>query len=373
MIDTAQTIDSETWRVRRFRDEDRAAILELSSLHYGDREGGRVEYVDWLNSDGPAGRPVVVVGEDRPTGRIAGFVWAIAFRVKVGTQHHRCYLGCNGLVHPDFRRSGIYSAILKLQGAATAGEGGCFIYGFPKDVAIFRLRGAGYVHVARVPLLIRPLNIRALAEGRVHWLAARLALEIAWPVAAQTVFRPRRAGTRPWGLKVAEAETFDISFDRFWDRVAPKLSVSVVRDRAFLLWRFRGASFRAYTILSARAGDELVGYAVLRDYQIEGIRCGMIADLLVEPGMRGDAAGLLLVNEATRRLNARRLALAGALMLPHTQEYRILRDAGYVEAPPRLAPQTFRLMAHPLPGSTLQDAVPPAEEWFLTMADHDAI
>jgi hypothetical protein len=67
------------------------------------------------------------------------------------------------------------------------------------------------------------------------------------------------------------------------------------------------------------------------------------------------------------------MALAGALMMPHAQEYAILRRAGYVECPPRLAPQTFRIMARPFRDGPYQGTVPPAEEWFLTMADHDAI
>jgi hypothetical protein len=213
----------------------------------------------------------------------------------------------------------------------------------------------------------------ALAERRVPKLATRLALSIAWPVAAQTAFRPRWTNARRWGLNISVAETFDASFDRFWERVAPKYRVTIARDRAFLLWRFRGASFRAYTILTARVGDELVGYAILRDFQIESIRSGMIADLLVEPGARGDAAGLLLVNEATRRLKADGMALAGALMMPQTQEYQILRKAGYIEPPPRLAPQTFRIMARPFRDGPFKGEVPPADQWFLTMADHDAI
>jgi hypothetical protein len=261
--------------------------------------------------------------------------------------------------------------MLKLQAIGTSD--GVTLYGFPKEQTIYRVRAAGFNHVARVPLLVRPLDMAALTKARVPKLARRLAMTLAWPIAAQTVFRPRWSLAWRWGLKLTEAETFDASFDRFWQRVSPKYPVAVARDRAFLLWRFRGAFFRDYQILTARAGDELVGYVVLRDYLFDGIKAGMIADLLVEPGPRGDSAGLLLVNEATRRLKSHGMALAGALMMPHAQEYRILRRAGYLQPPQRMAPQTFRIVAHPFRYGPHQGTVPPAEQWFFTMADHDAI
>jgi hypothetical protein len=112
---------------------------------------------------------------------------------------------------------------------------------------------------------------------------------------------------------------------------------------------------------------------VLRCTEIEGIWSGMIADLLVEPGARGHAAELALVAEATRRLKDEGGELAGALMLPHTQEYRILRQAGYVEAPDCVAPQKFRIMATPFREGAYREELPSGDRWFVMMADHDAI
>jgi hypothetical protein len=371
VIDTAQVIESDTWRVRLAYEADLPGQLELAAREFGDKESGRAEYFDWLNVDTPAGRPVVVVGEDRATGRIAGYVWAMAYKMKVNDEVHTCYMGCNALVHPDFRRSALYSGMLKMQAIGTSA--GVALYGFPKEFTLYRVHGAGFKPVARVPLLVRPLDMATLTKIRVPKLARRLAMTIAWPIAAQTVFRPRPSLAWRWRLKLTEALTFDASFDRFWERVSSKYNVGLVRDRAFLLWRFRGASFRDYQILTACAGDELVGYVVLRDYETDEIKCGMIADLLVEPGPRGDSAGLLLVNEATRRLKAHGMALAGALMMPHAQEYRILRRAGYLQPPQRMAPQTFRIVAHAFRFGPYQGTVPPADQCFFTMADHDAI
>jgi GNAT superfamily N-acetyltransferase len=363
-------VGSKTWQVRPYCGADRPSVLRLSALHYQGKEGGRAEYLDWLASDAPAGRPLAIVGEDVRTGDVVGFLWNVPFWLKVGPELHRAYMSCNGLVHPDFRRSAVYSAILE---AAVRASDAVTIYGFPKEIALFRLQSAGSKAVTRIPLLVRPLVIDRLTRQRLAHPLLRLGVELGWGIASRTLLRSSDANLARWDVHLAEVADFDESFDAFWAKVAAKYEVSVIRDQAFLRWRFRGAAFRSYPILVARTGTEIVGYAVLRCAEIEGISCGMIADLLVESGARGDAAGRALVAEATRRLKAEGMALAGSLMLPHTQEYRVLRQTGYVPAPDRVAPQKFRIMATPFREGAYRDTLPSGDRWFVTMADHDAI
>jgi hypothetical protein len=201
----------------------------------------------------------------------------------------------------------------------------------------------------------------------------RLGVTVGWGIASQTVLRPRGVAVARWGLSLQEEGGFDERFDDFWAKVAPKIALGTVRDRAFLSWRFQGSQFRHYTILTARCGEEIAGYAVLRETELQGLRLGLIVDLLVEPGERGDAAGAGLVREATRRFQAAGLALAGSLALPHTQEYRVLRRNGYVVCPDRFSPQPFQLIVRPHDPSLPMDYLNTPTNWFITIADHDAV
>ena len=85
----------------------------------------------------------------------------------------------------------------------------------------------------------------------------------------------------------------------------------------------------------------MVGYALLRCAEIQGVRAGLIMDLLVEPTPRGEEAGLLLLETATRRFREAGMWMAASLMLGHTQECALLRRAGYVPCPRWLAPRPF--------------------------------
>lgn len=252
-------------------------------------------------------------------------------------------------------------------------EDSLFKYGFPKPIAIGPLGKMGHFPISRMPLLVRPLDIACLTRARIDNLVVRLAVNVGWTVAGATMWRAHHSNGQHLGVRLSEESSFDESFDYFWNRVAKKYDIIIPRDRAFLNWRFCNLSFRTYSILSARVDGDLAGYAVLRCVDMEGVPAGLIMDLLVEPGRRGDESGLLLVEEATRRFREARMAIAGCFVLPHTQEYALLRRAGYVECPERFEPQPFRLAMTPLSPRAPREILAQADRWFMTMANHDAV
>ncbi len=361
---------TKAWRARLFQDSDRASLLKLSAAHFGEREPGTAAYFDWLSKGAPAGKTLIPVCEAQPSGEIVGFAFYIPFEVTFEGRIERCYLGCNALVHPDYRRLGIYSAFTDIIRVELAD--GIFQYGFPKPEALLPHAKVGKRPVSRIPLLIRPLQIGRLARARFDSPLLRRGIEFGWWFAGNLLWRPQRARLDS-GMELRAFEDFDERFDRFWQRVEGKYEIAILRNQSFLRWRFRDPAFRSYDILAVAEGDELVGYAVTRATQIQGVDTGLIMDLLVEPGPRGDRAGLALVEEATRRFAASGMAMAGCLMLPHTQEFQILRRAGYVEPPPRFAPQQFRLNTVSLSPEITGESLRQGKRWFITMANHDAV
>jgi hypothetical protein len=99
----------------------------------------------------------------------------------------------------------------------------------------------------------------------------------------------------------------------------------------------------------------------------------LISDFLLVPSEIGETAGLLLMKKATQLFIESRVDLVGGLMFQHTQEYKIMRRAGYFATPERFAPQSITLIIH-----TILDQIPAnqllnAESWFISNADHDAV
>jgi hypothetical protein len=51
--------------------------------------------------------------------------------------------------------------------------------------------------------------------------------------------------------------------DDLWSRAARRYPTAVIRDRAYLSWRYRGGAERDYVILAARSGTDWSGWLVL--------------------------------------------------------------------------------------------------------------
>ena len=96
-------------------------------------------------------------------------------------------------------------------------------------------------------------------------------------------------------------------------------SIQLVRDRAFLEWRFAQRPDTDYTILAAEGeGARLRGYAVLNSGEMFGLRVGFILDLAAA----GNDAASALVRHALQGFREQNVDAAGCLMLPHTWQYR---------------------------------------------------
>ena len=367
----ANLTDGRSWMVRFYRDEDRASVLRLARKHYGDRDLASEAYLFWLYEGGPAGKSNTVVAVLHATGEVIGFIWHVPMLINTDTTPDIGYLGANALVDPDYRRQGVHRS-LYLFALKHEEEAGLFIYGFQKPAAVTPLSKHGHI-IDKIPLLLRPLDMAGLAKARFANRLIRRSVQLGWAVAANTLFRPRGLPSATRKLNVQFEEQFDESFDDFWDRVSRKYPIMICRDRAFLQWRFSKADFRHYRILTARKNGALSGYAIVRTMEAEGVRTGLLMDLLVEPGVQGNRAGRLLVAEATAWYRQQESHMAAAIMLSHTQEYRILRQAGYVVCPEQLAPQPFRLSRRNLARQIPDEVLASTQNWFITMANHDAV
>jgi L-amino acid N-acyltransferase YncA len=204
-----------------------------------------------------------------------------------------------------------------------------------------------------------------------HWLG----LLFGWGAQALTPLlfarKPILKQTNP--LKIEQLDRFDERFDSFWGRIKDKYAIMTVRDQAFLTWRFAPVAGHTYHILAAMIGDELVGYTVLRiTDEIRGIPSGLVMDLLLEPGERGESAGQLLLEEAWQYFRKEKVWLAGGLAFPHTAEYAALLKCGYRPLPPRWAPRPFRIAFNCFSEDLPETSQVKKNDLFFTIADYEA-
>lgn len=362
------------WKLDIVRKEDKADMLALIRTEYGDVDLAQEAYYDWLIRQTPTDVPQFAARE-KATGKVVSASTLLGVRASWCGEPILAILGINLVVDPRYRRQGVYRALATQPRDDLREAGYRFMTTFPNQKSMPQMAKSDLYHlVSQVPLLIRPLNVQALTATHIDNALLRWGLNAGWAVASRTLWREGHSSQGgPDARLVEEGQELDEPYDRFWAKVKAKYDLMVVRDRAFLQWRFCDIPTRDYQILSARRDGELEGYVVLRQAQIRGTRAGMIADLLVLPGARGDEAGLRLLREALQRFRGDKLAVAGGLVLPHTQEYGVMRRAGFLDAPRRFAPQTFHLFVRPWADEPPLDVMTRPESWYVSIADHDAV
>jgi GNAT superfamily N-acetyltransferase len=361
-------------RADQYRPGDEADILALNRLEYGPTHVMvSPEDFDWRYAKNPAGQTHISVMRDEPSGRVVGFTWTIPLGMRLFGQSRLAALTANLLIHPDYRDSLAYIKLIRYRQQVLRQQGIPFRYNFPIETLYERTGRLEKMSSFVIPLLVRPLNMARLAQTRFTQRWRQLFFGWGGQIAAPLLFHSQARGMQQYPLKIEKLDQFDERFDDLWARVQDKYAIMVVRNRAFLTWRFAPVSGRAYHTLVASAGDELVGYIVLRcTNEIQGILTGLVADLLLEPGDRGKAAGTLLLAEAWKFFRAAKVWLAGGLAFPHTAEYQVMQRAGYRPVPQRLAPRVFRVAFNCYDKALPDTAQIKISDWFITMADYEA-
>jgi predicted N-acetyltransferase YhbS len=363
----------KNWEISTYRPEDKPAILAINRAEYGDVALSHEAYFDWLASRRPKDIPHRVVRE-KSTGTPLTAGMAITLDAVCQGEVVPVMIGMNIVVVPEYRRQGIHTTLATQARDDIKKAGYRFTIVFPNPRSMRQLVKSPVHHlVCRVPLLMRPLDIRALTASHVDNPPMRWGINVGWQIASRTLWRERRPSDDGAQLTVAEDAAFDGSYDRFWAQVRSKYDIMLVRDRDFLQWRFKDIPIRKYQVLSARSDGELWGYIVLRQAEIRGTMTGLVADMMVLPGERGDRAGAALLHEALVRFRANNLALTGGLLLPHTHEFQLMRRSGYLVAPDRFAPQPFHLFFRQYSEPPPIDLLRTSETWFVSIADHDAV
>jgi hypothetical protein len=361
------------WVSSRYSADDAQDCLELLAEVWGDSEVAAPAYQEWQCQRSPAGPAIVTLARRVETGRLVGEVATVPIHMRLSGKIRTAGLCLNPVVDPGHQGNDISASLIRDACASSAEEGIAFSYGFP-DPASYPtfVNKVGFRDLGSVPLLIRPLNPERLARKATHSLVLGKTASIARRIWRTPAPPPRQEG--PPGLEVAEVSFFDDSFAVFWDRVQHRFPVMVVRDPAYLKWRFLDAPTRKYVVLAAASEEQIRGFIVLRLAPLGRFSAGLVVDLLVEGSAEGRMAGRLLIDQAYSYSKDRDVDLVAALALRHTDEFRLLRSRGFWVCPKFLQPEPFRLVirCHDEEASPSRLACD-LRNWFVMMGDYDAV
>ncbi len=361
---TENVTEEQTWTSERYSTQDAAECLQLMQ-RVSPESDNTEQFIDWEMEHGPAGSAIGIVAREAGTSRLVGQTAMIPVGMRLGGKLITAGLMLDPLVDPDFKGRGVPLDLLRRLDAMAAEEKIAFSYAFPDDASLpVLVKQGGFKEVASLSLLIRPLKPETLA---MKTTGSRVLARTA--TIARMVWRtPPSVKQRDVpGLAIDRITDFDEPFAIFWGRVQGVAPLIVVRDSAYLNWRYIEAPGREYAAFAARSEGKVRGVIVLRTAPLGRFSAGLIVDFIVEASGEGRAAGRLLIDHAVSYFADQDLDLLATLSLRHTDEYRIFRASGFWLPPKFLEPHPlhFVVRSH----AEVADAAYDLHSWFLTLGD----
>ena len=149
-----------------------------------------------------------------------------------------------------------------------------FTYGYPNDNAY--------------DLHIKLLSYEDVAMQRLFYKSMQNSME-------------KQSETASGNLKWQKIERFDDRVDLLWSKAKNDFKVIVIRNSAFLNWRYLDRPDVSYCAFGAFDGDILEGYCVLKIYHFENVLRGHFIDLFTQVGNRD--CGRFLVEKGLEFFN----------------------------------------------------------------------
>jgi len=266
------------YTIREGTPADRDGILSSFNLVFSE---GNPDFVpreasawDWAYCQNPGGRQIWVAAAD--DGTIAAHFAGWPMRVRHDDGQVLFSQIVDSFTHPEHRRG------LKSPGIFTR-TANAFI-----DCLVWPHRNA-ILYGLPVPDHFR------LGARQIGYEVVRTQLHLA--LRADQELRGGEAA----GLEVEEVSRIGDRVERLFDRCRTQDEVSVIRDSAFVNWRYADHPTERYSIGVVRDGDELRALAVFKDGFFTDIQQGLLVDWLV-PADDEEAARALLgwAREKTR-------------------------------------------------------------------------
>ena len=351
----------QSWKVRDGDEKDLENILSLRKVVFGEMEEDKVDprFWKWLFREGTDGKALIYLVEDH--GRLAGHFSDIPRRFSVNGEVLLGTLSLDLMVHPDYRRQGIFAEMGRYAAQTVRSRSGLFMTAFPiRKETVSGLLKIGWETVGELPVLVYPIRFRGIIDRylRVSTLStvmggmARTLYGLIWGW---------RGGKADQNIVVEEVTQLDNQFDPFWQKASRLYPVLGVRDKSFLNWRYFQNPLRTYTFYRSIENGEMTGYIVLRKVDLLNFNSAVVVDLLAL-NERAFQSLVRIGIEYGQKVGA---DLLGCMIPKSHPYYGQLKHLGFLPSPKIFLFMVYRLIKEKI-------SLAP-EVWYVNWGDTDVI
>lgn len=282
----------------------------------------------------------------RHDGTVVGISGYIKNRMQFDGNAGTAVQAVDSFVSETVRGKGIFTRLARAYDEHARHSGADLVWGFPNDNAAPAWYGKlGWHRHGQVPFMIKPL--------RAGFFSRKLRLPIDFPLTFardQNIEAVSESGD--WG-------------DALWDKIAPKVGVGTIRNRAFLQHRLFGAPQASQYRVVADTASTSPALVATREADKHGGRIAYVMEALGGPSLQP-----LLMSELGR-MASRGVEIAVAWCFPWSPNYPALREAGFLPLPERL--RSIRIWFGSTPKTARAERANHGGQWYLSYLDSDTV
>jgi GNAT superfamily N-acetyltransferase len=349
------------WKVRDGDEGDLHQILKLRSAVFGEMEKDKLDprFWRWEFMGGTEGKALIHIVEegDEIVGHFADIPrkFFINGEVSLGT------LSLDLMVHPDYRRKGMFYQLGRYAVQRVRESGGRFMTAYPiRKETIKGLKKIGWVVVDDLPVLVFPLRFQGIFQRYLHFLPLSLFMGGMARVFYHLLFRKKKE-LKEGKIRIEEVLEVDSWFERFLEETKFHFSHMGLRDRMYLIWRYFKHPTRTYRIFRAIKREEMRGFIVLRKVDLLGFNSAVIVDLMA----LDEEALTPLAEEGIAYSQREQVDLLGFMVPKSHPYYHFLKKQGFLRSP-----KTFQFMIYSHQDDKKQFA---PSQWYVNWGDTDVI
>ena len=349
-------MNDAAWRIRPYQPGDEGTLAELWTEAFGKpmteerwrwKAKGRLTPVENVG--------IAVSADDRP---IFQFVGIPCPAIVLGAPR-TVMVGADVVTAPAFRRRGVFPTTARRLFDSWREAGVALVLGLANDRWRAQADALGYERffpLRRLVRLLRPERVLA-RRVRIPALADIRAVGRLWNRGWDRRM-PAEIAVRPLASATPE-------IDAVWRLAAPHVQTSLVRDRAWVAWRYADCPYRTYHITLAQRAGAPVGYAVHSLVRQNDTTSVLVPEIFAP----GDRLALgALVRDVVARGAVADADTVVTFAVPGSSVDRELRRAGFLRGRGGWPLEVIRLDPA-IPRDALRDP----SGWWLTGGDFDVV
>ena len=322
--------------IRAYQPGDEQKLVDLLTETFNgwprlDIQCDPVDYWRWMFVDNP--NKIKVIALATSDDKIIGCAHDLVQRIKIGEGYYLIGHGVAVATHMNHRGMGVYNKVNSHRTKLERAAGIVFHYSIDNNpILVKRAKRHDLDFPSSMEMMFRIRDVDAYLKAS-HISNATLKKYGFYSVKILNKLMTSRKTFSGFDddFEVQEINRFDDDYSRLWDRVRSYYSFIVSRDVDYMNWRYFDPRIGRYIVKIAKAGEEVLGYIVLRVNKYDKDNpIGYIVDLLVQPNHLDVA--LKLVEDGITYFDLKNVNVIQVNILKKSLFESLLKKMGFIDA-----------------------------------------